>query len=259
MRTGDVNGTVRSRALGAACGVLLMFLSACGGSGAEPGRSPGARAPTRAAGPPAAMAEPPDGGPEAKDRLPGVGERLYESIPAYTGQAVVVYGDDEDSPDSEIVFYEREGPVWYEAGRWWGHNGRAGWTTDHHEDDLRTPVGVFTLTDAGGVLDYPGSGLPYDHNAVSYRVPEGWGEKHRNDFDHVIAIDYNRIPGTPPSDPTRPEGQKKGGGIWMHVDHGDGTSGCVTLPEDGLDYLLHTLDPERRPVVVMGDRRNLEA
>ncbi len=45
----------------------------------------------------------------------------------------------------------------------------------------------------------------------------------------------------------------------MHVDHGDGTSGCVTLPEDGLDYLLYTLEPERRPVVVMGDRENLES
>jgi L,D-peptidoglycan transpeptidase YkuD (ErfK/YbiS/YcfS/YnhG family) len=41
------------------------------------------------------------------------------------------------------------------------------------------------------------------------------------------------------------------------MDHGDGTSGCVTVPESGLRVLLRTLDPMRWPVVVMGDREHL--
>jgi len=171
---------------------------------------------------------------------------------------VAVYGDGVDSPDSTIVLYVKRGSLWNEAGRWRGHNGRKGWTTDHHEDDMRSPVGVFTLSNAGGVLEDPGARLPYDQSE-SYEVPREWGEAHRRDFYYVIAIDYNRVPGAPPRDPTRPEGKKKGGGIWIHLDHGDGTSACVSLPEAGIKYLLRTLDPERNPVVVIGDRETLES
>ena len=80
-----------------------------------------------------------------------------------------------------------------------------------------------------------------------------------NDFDYVIAIDYNRVKGTPPNDPTRPGGVEKGGSIWLHMDHGSGTSACVSLSQSAMEYLLRTLDPEQRPVVVMGDRADLTA
>ncbi|MGW2933443.1 hypothetical protein ACWDA7_16610 [Streptomyces sp. NPDC001156] len=234
-----------------------MSLSACGGSGAEGDRQHGGRLPNRAAGPPAATAEPP--APVDRGRIPGVGDHLYRRIPDGSRQALVVYGDGRESPDSTIVYYVKDGDAWSEVDRWAGHNGREGWTTDHYEGDLRSPVGVFTLSDAGGVRDDPGATLPYDQNSVSYAVPANWGEAHRSDFDYVIAIDYNRRPGTPPSDPIRPGGSDRGGGIWLHVDHGDGTAACITLPESGMEYLLQTLDPDRRPVVVMGDRANLRA
>ena len=74
-----------------------------------------------------------------------------------------------------------------------------------------------------------------------------------------IAIDYNRVTGTPPNDPTRPRGQKKGGSIWLHMDHGSGTSACVSLPKSAMRHLLRTLDPKQHPVVVMGDRARLGA
>ncbi|MFJ5535003.1 hypothetical protein [Streptomyces sp. NPDC093261] len=192
------------------------------------------------------------------ERVPGVGDRLQRFIPDASRQVLAVYGDDEDSPDCTIVLYEKgDDDAWNEIGRWRGHNGRRGWTTVHHEDDLRTPMGVFTLSDAGGVLEDPGTRLPYDQSEA-YDVPKGWGEAHRHDFDYVIAIDYNRFRGTPPNDPTRPQGDGRGGGIWLHVDHGDGTSACVTLPESGMEYLLRTLDPAWYPVVVMGDRETLK-
>jgi len=239
-----------------------MSLPACAGPDGDGRRTKGEGVGSGAEGAPGAG---PGGGgarastPEADpSRVPGIGDWLYRRIPDDSRQIVAVYGDGEDSPDSTIVLYTKRGSIWSEAGRWRGHNGRKGWTTDHHEDDMRSPVGVFTLSDAGGVLEDPGTRLPYDQGK-SYEVPESWGEVHRRDFYYVIAVDYNRVRGTPPGDPTRPEGKGKGGGIWMHLDHGDGTSACITLPEVGIKHLLRMLDPEQDPVVVMGDRRTLES
>lgn len=48
-------------------------------------------------------------------------------------------------------------------------------------------------------------------------------------------------------------GGSRGGGIWLHVDHGGPTQGCVSLAQDVMKQLLRTLDPARHPVVVMGD------
>ncbi|MFI9645573.1 hypothetical protein ACIHAA_04660 [Streptomyces sp. NPDC052040] len=324
MKTGEPCRAVRTRAVAAACGALVMSLSACGGwhpgghgaKGDGPGSNAGrpsafSRHPGHGAGGgpspgpgttegdgPSYGPDPAEGGAPSSDpesagetappqdeespggsspgpaepepgrsaasaptddpgRLPGVGDRTSRLVPEASRQVLAVYGDGENSPDCTIVLYEKDDDdAWNEIGRWRGHNGRRGWTADHHEDDLRTPAGVFTLGDSGGVLADPGTRLPYDRSA-SYVVPDAWGAAHQHDFDYVVAIDYNRLRGTPPNDPTRPEGAGKGGGIWLHVDHGDGTSACVTLPESGMEYVLRTLDPDWDPVVVMGDRQYL--
>ncbi|MDX2852028.1 L,D-transpeptidase family protein [Streptomyces sp. PA03-3a] len=190
--------------------------------------------------------------------LPGVGPALRSRIPAGSRQVVAVYGDDARSADSTIVLYTRQGDLWKRERSWSGHNGKRGWTTDHHEGDRKSPVGVFTLSDAGGVLAEPDSRLPY-HRSSAFTAPRSWSRSHWHDFDLVIAIDYNRVKGTSPLDPTRPEGQSKGGGIWLHMDHGSGTSACVSQSKADMEYLLRTLDPALHPVVVMGDRAHLKA
>ena len=232
----------------------VTALSACGGGergdsagvgsagNAAPGRDP-ARAATAPADP---------------TRIPEVGDRLQRRIPAESRQVVAVYGEGRDSADATVVLYTKHGADWDRTRGWPAHNGKKGWTTDHHEGDKRSPVGVFTLTDAGGVLADPGSRLPYARSAA-FAAPRWWAESHWHDFDYVIAIDYNRVKGTPPNDPTRPEGEEKGGGIWLHMDHGSGTSACVSLSRQAMEYLLRTLDPDRHPVVVMGDRAGLKA
>ncbi|EST18856.1 L,D-transpeptidase family protein [Streptomyces roseochromogenus] len=184
---------------------------------------------------------------------------MWEQVPADSGQVVVVYGEGPDSAESVVVLYQKRGSLWERTASWPGHNGRLGWTTDHHMDDEHSPVGVFTLTDAGGSLEDPGSRLRYwqDDNAFASMLAPG--EVHDHDFDYVIAIDYNRVSGVPPFDWSRPDGVERGGGIWLHMDHGDGTSACVTVPESGMKTLLRVLDPARRPVVVMGDRQHLES
>jgi L,D-peptidoglycan transpeptidase YkuD (ErfK/YbiS/YcfS/YnhG family) len=157
-----------------------------------------------------------------------------------------------------VRLFTKHGSVWEGSRSWAAHNGRKGWTSDHQENDQRSPVGVFTLSDAGGVLDDPGARLPYTRSS-SFQAPHYWNKAYWHDFDYVIAIDYNRVRGTSPNDPTRPQGQRKGGSIWLHMDHGSGTSACVSLPKSAMRYLLRTLDPRRHPVVVMGDATDLKA
>ncbi|GAA3776979.1 lipoprotein [Streptomyces coacervatus] len=228
----------------AALGTLVATSAACGGVRHSDAGEAGAAGRTSA--------------PDARTRVPGIGERLQQRIPAGARQVVAVYGDGKASPDSTVVLYTKRGSAWERTRSWPAHNGKKGWTADHHEGDRRSPVGVFTLTDAGGVLPDPGARLPYTRDA-SFAAPRWWAASHWHDFDYVIAIDYNRVKGTAPNDPARPEGDAKGGGIWLHMDHGSGTSACVSLSRAAMEYLLRTLDPDRHPVVVMGDRADLMA
>ncbi|MGI5373631.1 L,D-transpeptidase family protein [Streptomyces sp. CA-251387] len=248
MRNG---GLRRAMAATAALGSLLTALTtltACGGSAHGGGADVGKGARTSPVAPTDPTRDP--------TRIPGVADRWQRRIPADSRQVVAVYGNGKDSPDSTVVLYTKRGSAWDRVRSWPAHNGKKGWTTDHREGDNRSPVGVFTLSDAGGVRKNPGARLPYTRSA-GFAAPRWWAKSYWHDFDYVIAIDYNRIKGTPPNDPTRPEGQAKGGGIWLHMDHGSGTSACVSLSESAMEYLLRTLDPDRHPVVVMGDRADL--
>ncbi|MEU6121788.1 L,D-transpeptidase family protein [Streptomyces sp. NPDC047123] len=244
-------GAVRTVVAAAACGVLL---TSCG-SGDSSDKSDAGHGNSAERG---------DGAHgESADlrRIPDVGDRLQSKIPKDSRQVVAVYGDGANSADSTVVLYTKSGgkdATWDKARSWPAHNGKRGWTTDHRENDKRSPVGMFTLTDAGGVLTNPGAKFPYTKSS-SMQAPHYWPKTHWHDFDYVIAIDYNRAKGTPPNDPTRPQGQSKGGSIWLHMDHGSGTSGCVSLSKAGMEHLLRTLDPKQHPVVVMGDKANLSA
>ncbi|MEV5610140.1 L,D-transpeptidase family protein [Streptomyces sp. NPDC052225] len=244
-------GAVRVGVAAAACGLLLTTVAACGADDGGSGQDTGAHSSADGARNDEARAV------DLK-RIPGVGDRYQKQIPASARQVVAVYGDGKNSADSTIALFTRTGDTWKKERSWSGHNGKKGWTTEHHEGDKRSPVGVFTLSDAGGVLADPGSKLPYTQSAA-FQAPHYWAKSHWHDFDYVVAIDYNRVKGTSPSDPTRPEGQSKGGSIWLHMDHGSGTSACVSQSKANMEYLLKTLDPKLHPVVVMGDKADLKA
>jgi L,D-peptidoglycan transpeptidase YkuD (ErfK/YbiS/YcfS/YnhG family) len=199
-------------------------------------------------------------GPEAlagrAREIPSLGPGIRAEITPANRQAVVVVGQGPDSNRSVAVLYERDPVLGWRpvSGTWPAHNGLLGWTDDHEAGDRRSPIGVFGLTDAGGRLPNPGTRLPYDEGPDFDAPGTGFeGESLEGSFDHVVAINYNREPGTTPLDWTRPLGADKGGGIWIHVDHGGPTQGCVSLPFDRMEQLLRWLDPAKRPVVVMGD------
>ncbi|WP_330174725.1 hypothetical protein OG875_14950 [Streptomyces sp. NBC_01498] len=192
--------------------------------------------------------------------IPALGPGTRSAIPVSARQAVVVSGDAPDSNRAMLVLYERDADEGWRSvsDPWPAHNALKGWTDDHRQGDLRSPIGVFGLTDAGGLLPNPGTKLPYDRGPAFTMSGVGFeGESLAGSFDHVVAINYNRAPGNTPLDWTRPLGADKGGGIWIHVDHGGPTQGCVSLPLNRMKDLLRWLDPEKNPQVVMGDVTSL--
>ncbi|MGQ4514370.1 L,D-transpeptidase family protein [Streptomyces sp. DW26H14] len=270
--------TARPLVVAVLTAAVLGGLCGCGsGDGAAPDRA-GAAA---AAGPtedqadkrPAAPAAAPEGaaaglrgapgpleaaGSLVRRQLPGLGPSTLAAVPANARQVVVVTGEDADSPRSRLVAYQQTEAGWVTDGHWRARNALEGWTREHYDDDLRSPVGVFGLTDAGGRLADPGTRLPYHQSPDFATGGTGFeGESLEHAFDYVVAINYNRVAGRSPLDKGRPWGDARGGGIWFHVDHGGPTHGCVAMSEDHIKALLRFLDPALHPVVVMGDAASL--
>ncbi|WP_405833837.1 L,D-transpeptidase family protein [Streptomyces sp. NBC_01176] len=265
---GGHGASLRPKRIVAATVVLAALVSGCAGFDARTDRGErmsvredGANAgqTTRTQVPSASTTTGPPATPVPR-RLPGVGPGTLARIPPRTRQVLLVTGAGRNSSKSGVVLYRRTDAGWEPGPVWPAHNALKGWTHDHHAGDLRSPVGVFTLTDAGGRLADPGSRLPYDRSAGFTVHGTGFeGEPLAGSFDYVIAIGYNHEPGTSPLDWTRPMGAGKGGGIWLHVDHGGPTHGCVSLAEGHMRELLRTLDPAQHPLIVMGDAASLTA
>ncbi|MFD8307722.1 L,D-transpeptidase family protein [Streptomyces sp. NPDC059690] len=233
-----------------------LLLTGCGGGAvASPGHPSGAATPGTTS--PAMPVPGPSSGTTAESvpsGLPGLGPKTLAAIPAATRQAVVVTGRGRNSPLATLVLYERTATGWRAGATWPAHNALRGWSDHHLAGDLRSPIGVYGLTDAGGLRADPGTRLPYHHSWGFTSPGTGFeGESLAGSFDYVVAINYNREPGTSPLDWTRPLGAKRGGGVWIHVDHGGPTHGCVSIAEQHMKELLRALDPGRHPVVVMGD------
>jgi L,D-peptidoglycan transpeptidase YkuD (ErfK/YbiS/YcfS/YnhG family) len=241
------------RTLLSAAAVLLLTACGAGGTPAAPAHGPGS---THAE---AVTAGAPTPRPATLPRqVPGLGPKTLAEVPPRSRQVVVVTGRGRDSSKSEVVVHRRTATGWKAGRSWPAHNALKGWTDHHVLGDLRSPVGVFTLTDAGGLLPDPGTKLPYDRSAAFTATGSGFeGEPLAGSFDYVVAIDYNREPGTSPLDRTRPLGEDRGGGVWFHVDHGGPTQACVGLRKEHMRELLLTLDPDLRPVVAMGDAGSL--
>jgi L,D-peptidoglycan transpeptidase YkuD (ErfK/YbiS/YcfS/YnhG family) len=195
---------------------------------------------------------------QSAQTLPGLGPKTLAQVPANANQVVIVAGTGIDASTANVVLYQRTADGWQAGPSWPAHNGFAGWSAQHRNNDLRSPIGVFGLTDAGGLLADPGSKLPY-HQGHGFAISgQGLdGEPLAGAFNYVIAINYNRVAGKSPLDWTMPMGPQRGGQIWFHVDHGGPTHGCVSLPAADMTTLLQTLDPAQNPVVVMGDNGSL--
>ncbi|MFD7026826.1 L,D-transpeptidase family protein [Streptomyces sp. NPDC059917] len=248
----------RSRAVRAAArlAAVALTIGAVVGTERRGDRSP----PAPPSAPTAPVTAPADHGasPDPARGLPGVSAATRSRIGAGTRQLLLVEGPSWESSRATAALCTRPDADadWSCADRWPARNGARGWSAARGYGDLTSPVGVFTLTDAGGLLPQPpGTRLPYDEDAAFVASGRGVeGEPLAGSFDHVVAIDFNRNRGTSPLDPGRPEGPGPGGNIWLHVDHGGPSQGCVGVPREAMRRILQALDPAAQPVVVMGPR-----
>ncbi len=133
-------------------------------------------------------------------------------------------------------------------GPYAGHVGLHGVSSAKREGDLRTPAGVFSLLGGFGVrgnpgldrswfrvdsrdvwVDDPASSLYNTHQ----RSPAGGRWTSAEPLDVSPAYDYAQVIGY--NDARTPG---RGSAIFLHVDHGGGTAGCVSVPVSGLLSIL---------------------
>ncbi len=165
-----------------------------------------------------------------------------------------------------LTAYRRAGHGWQRVfGPWTARIGRNGFAPPgrKREGDGRTPSGSFSLPYIFGAGPDPGFRLryrqirPYDYwddDPASPRYNEWVDSRHASPganpepmdvsaYDDGVVIGYNtaRTPGL-------------GSAIFLHLNIGIATAGCVTLPPGELLPLLHWLDRARSPRIRMGVR-----
>ena len=142
------------------------------------------------------------------------------------------------------------------GGPWRARVGRNGLSADHHEGEETTPLGTYAIGPVVyGVAANPGVTLRYHRLVCGDWWDEDPASTAYNTFQHVACgrappfgggsealwesprayrffavVEYNaaRVPG-------------RGSGIFLHVDTGSATNGCVTLPVADLVQTLRWL------------------
>lgn len=213
---------------------------------------------------PAAKATPP---PAPKPVTPSPPAPLLVQQLASVGnarQVVIVTSSSWSTDVATLQTYEKDAAGWHPVfPAMAAHIGRAGFSADKHEGDLKTPAGMYGFGTAFGQRPSPGGvKFPYrqadsqsvwvdDVNSPYYNT---WQENAALKGEHLasssyvtayayaIAIAYN----------VNPIVKGKGSAIFLHVSTGGGTAGCVSIAQANLLQVLRWLDPAKSPVIVMG-------
>jgi L,D-peptidoglycan transpeptidase YkuD (ErfK/YbiS/YcfS/YnhG family) len=180
------------------------------------------------------------------------------------GQLVPVMAASYGATQAELTAYQRAGGQWHRVfGPWIASIGRNGMAPPggKREGDGRTPSGTFGFGFFFGVDPDPGVHFRYrrvypsdvwDDDPSSPLYNE-WVEDRYADpgagpepmdvsaYDYGAVIGYNtaRTPGL-------------GSAIFLHVNIGMPTAGCVTLPVGELLEILRWLNPAASPRIAMG-------
>lgn len=143
--------------------------------------------------------------------------------------------------------------------------GNNGISYNRREGDKTTPAGIFTISQAFGIANNPGTSLPYrvvqgddwwagdsehpeTYNTWQKSPSNGWRESESErliDYEiykYAFVIDFNtqRTP-------------YKGSAIFFHIApySGRGTAGCVGVGEGDLVKILKWINPSKNPKIII--------
>lgn len=189
-----------------------------------------------------------------------------ENISPEIQQAIVVQEKSSGSSQGELTAWKRKEGTWQKLlgpiEVMLGRNGLAP-ENEKREGDGRTPSGIFNLQRAFGYLPLVGTGLVYaqvtenDFWIDDVESPEynQWVKgpaqaksfeylKRKDDlYKYAIVVEYN----------TNPVVQEMGSAIFLHIWRGadQPTAGCVAMDEQNILELLHWLDRDKNPVIIL--------
>lgn len=194
--------------------------------------------------------------PACITQVPGVGPTNWARVPWNTTQLVVAISPTRGSDENTFQRWEKADGCWVMLSSWWSLNGFKGWHERPWTGSLRSPIGVFSMTDAGGRLQNPGTTMRYHYGPKRY---ERGGYKISYPvqlYNYVIAINFNRRIGKPPRKNIQLT-RGAGSGYWIHQRGLGSTRGCVSLTKKQLVTTLQWLRPTAAPHIIMGPTQSI--
>ena len=184
-------------------------------------------------------------------------------------QLVTVTAATASSTTGTVQLWQRGGGCWRPAGGpWSAYLGFGGVSEHHHEGDDTTPEGAFGVGPVMyGIAPDPGVHFAYhqlvcgdwwdeDPSSPAYntfrhvacgttppfaRASEALWHSTRA-YSHLVFVEYNSAPAVP----------GRGSAIFIHVEIGHPTSGCISLLPSEILHLVRWLTPGAHPLVVIG-------
>jgi L,D-peptidoglycan transpeptidase YkuD (ErfK/YbiS/YcfS/YnhG family) len=229
-----------------------------------PAKTTATRTPTptgKAAPKPTTPAPKPPPPPQPKPTPPLLVQQLADVGNAR--QVVIVTSSSWTTDVATLQTFEKDTAGWHAVfPAMPAHIGRAGFSADKHEGDLKTPAGRYGFGTMFGQRANPGVKFPYrqadsqsvwvdDVNSPYYNT---WQENAALSGEHLASSGYSTAYAYAAAIAynVNPIVKGKGSAIFLHVSTGGGTAGCVSVAQSSLLQVLRWLDPAKAPVIVMG-------
>jgi L,D-peptidoglycan transpeptidase YkuD (ErfK/YbiS/YcfS/YnhG family) len=206
-------------------------------------------------------------------------------------QMVYVTAPTTSATQGWVRTYERRGKGPWKAvtpavRAWFGYGGLVA-GDQRRQGTGTTPIGRYAFVSGFGRLADPGTKLRYkqfDRNDAwtynpayprTYNVFQTANRDWRNygkfverlwsygrQYSYVAVLDYNLPTGpiTRGADGVRrstvPPNTQRGGGIFLHVDNGKPTAGCIGIPMKAMRDIMRWIDPKKDPHIVIAVRKD---
>jgi L,D-peptidoglycan transpeptidase YkuD (ErfK/YbiS/YcfS/YnhG family) len=200
---------------------------------------------------------------------PNLANELAAPTPTGSRQLITVEAASSRATYATARLWTRTDVCWGPAGGpYTARVGRKGVRKNKHEGDGSTPAGTFAIgRKMYGNSPNPGVSYPY----VRLRCGDWWVEDSKSPtYNTFQRIGCQRTPPfkvTTPDLSTSPRAyahfavveynmhpvvRGRGSGIFLHVQIGQATSGCISLQRSALIHVLRWLDPEALPQIAIG-------